>query len=117
MLGVWRQMRAAGFAPTAKLWGSLLLACSAAGQLEQAGIFWWEMKQLHAQGTGGVLTTDNVCGMMTACNDAGQVCTGVGRLRQAGCMQRRRLCRLVCAWAGRRTTNKGQASPARPARQ
>ena len=73
VLAVWRLMGAAGFAPTAKLWGSLLVACSAAGQLEQAGIFWWEMKQLHAQGSGGVITTDNVCAMMTACNGAGQV--------------------------------------------
>ncbi|KAI3438000.1 hypothetical protein D9Q98_000443 [Chlorella vulgaris] len=72
VLSVWRQMSATGFAPTARLWGSLLLACSAAGQLEQAGIVWWEMRQLHSQGLGDVLTTDNVCGMMTACNDAGQ---------------------------------------------
>jgi len=76
VLAVWRLMGAAGFAPTAKLWGSLLVACSAAGQLEQAGIFWWEMKQLHAQGSGGVITTDNVCAMMTACNGAGQVRRG-----------------------------------------
>ena len=40
VLGVWRCLGAAGFTPTPKLWGSLLLACSAAGQLEQAGIFW-----------------------------------------------------------------------------
>ena len=73
VLGVWRRMGAAGFAPTAKLWGSLLVACSAAGQLEQAGIFWWEMKQLHAEGNASVITTDNVCAMMTACNGAGQV--------------------------------------------
>jgi hypothetical protein len=72
VLSVWRQMSATGFAPTARLWGSLLLACSAAGQLEQAGIVWWEMRQLHSQGLGDVLITDNVCGMMTACNDAGQ---------------------------------------------
>ena len=72
VLDVWARMGAAGHAPTPKLWGSLLLACSAAGQLEQAAIFWWEMRQVHAQGAGGVLTTDNVCGMMTACNDAGQ---------------------------------------------
>jgi hypothetical protein len=76
VLGVWQSMEAARFAPTARLWGSLLLACSAAGQLEQAAIFWWEMKQLHSQGAGGVLTTDNVCAMMTACNDAGQVGAG-----------------------------------------
>ena len=76
VLGVWQAMEAARFAPTARLWGSLLLACSAAGQLEQAAIFWWEMKQLHSQGAGGVLTTDNVCAMMTACNDAGQVGAG-----------------------------------------
>lgn len=82
VLGVWRLMHAAGFAPTAKLWGNLLVACSAAGQLEQAGIFWWEMKQLHVQGSGGVITTDNVCAMMTACNGAGQV-RPVGR-RGAG---------------------------------
>ena len=76
VLGVWQAMEAARFAPTARLWGSLLLACSAAGQLEQAAIYWWEMKQLHSQGAGGVLTTDNVCAMMTACNDAGQVGAG-----------------------------------------
>ncbi|PRW57431.1 pentatricopeptide repeat-containing chloroplastic [Chlorella sorokiniana] len=72
VLAVWRRMGVTGFAPTAKLWGSLLVACSAAGQLEQASIFWWEMKQLHAESNGGVITTDNVCAMMTACNGAGQ---------------------------------------------
>lgn len=49
VLRVWGQMADAGFAPTAKLWGSLLVACSAGGQLEQAAIYWWEMKQLQLQ--------------------------------------------------------------------
>lgn len=116
VLAAWRRMAADGFCPTAKLWGSLLVACSAAGQMEQAAIFWWEMKQLQMEANsrraaaqnqedvaaaGGatvdsgscstsasgsapgdspqsgcgsdVITTDNLCAMMTACNDAGQV--------------------------------------------
>lgn len=93
VLGVWRRMGAAGFAATAKLWGSLLVACSAAGQLEQAGIFWWEMKQLHAEGNASVITTDNVCAMMTACNGAGQV-----RLVRGARMERRRLGGAVGWW-------------------
>lgn len=77
VLDVWRRMHAAAYTPTPKLWGSLLVACSAAGQLEQCHIFWWEMRTLHAlhvQGGAGnpVLTTDATCAMMTACNDAGQ---------------------------------------------
>lgn len=92
VLRVWRRLGAAGFAPTAKLWGSLLVACSAAGQLEQAAIFWWEMKQLHVESQGGVLNTDNVCAMMTACNAAGQVRPRAGARAGPGLAGARQAC-------------------------
>lgn len=120
MLAVWKQMQAAGFAPTARLWGSLLMACSAAGQMEQAAIFWWEMKQLHSQGNGGVLTTDNVCAMMTACNDAGQVRGGVIGVGVCGprsaVRQRQRKLRSARSLlpSRQRSPQSGSALPAAP---
>lgn len=82
VLGVRRMMAEAGFSPTPKLWGSLLLACGSAGQLEQAAILWWEMRQLHAR-HGGVLTADSTAAMMTACVGAGQAERALAALEEA----------------------------------
>ena len=98
-------MAGAGFDATPAVWGSLLVACGAAGQAETALMLWRELRAADAQ-RGGPPPPDVFHAMMTACNMCGQV----GKPPSLPCLLElacNRLHSWQCTWATSRATSPG----------
>lgn len=84
-LGVRGRMAEEGFEPTPPIWGSLLVACGAAGHLETAAVLWAELKERHKQ-----LLAEAEAGAAGAAGEGERVEGAAGAQQQEEQQERRR---------------------------